>query len=141
MLLENLLLGGAVLSLGKIAMIIKNSNTCDSSYTSKTDCKNMNNGSDNLFKDEVKFQQRLNKQVVDTYKEQKANYYKDTYNYCNQLTLSELYQYIEYNYKLREYDYKIYGTCSRDNKELIVKHISQLSEKLERPFTNRNSRY
>lgn len=74
-------------------------------------------------------------------KKDKVDYYKITYNYCSKLNLDELHEYVEYNYDLNYWDYKIYSTCSRDDKDLIVKHIAELSDKLGILFNNRFRRY
>lgn len=76
-------------------------------------------------------------------KNNKINYRKETEQYCSKLTIDELNEYIDSNYILNETNNKhhIYSTCNKDNKNLIVKHIGDISERSERVFNNRFSRY
>ena len=73
--------------------------------------------------------------------EDKVDYAQETYDYLNKLTMDEIYEYVQYNDTLSYYDYKIYGTCNRDDKYYVLKHICDIAEREGRSFTNKYSRY
>ena len=74
-------------------------------------------------------------------KEDEVDYAQETYDYLNKLTMDEIYEYVQYNDTLSYYDYKIYGTCNRDDKYHVLKHICDIAEREGRSFTNKYSRY
>lgn len=73
--------------------------------------------------------------------ETKNDYVKETEDYLRKLSADEIKDYVKDNYILSDYDYKIYGTCNEDDKDLVIKHICEIAEKEERSFTNKYSRY
>lgn len=74
-------------------------------------------------------------------KEDEVDYVQETYDYLNKLTMDEIYEYVQYNDTLSYYDYKIYGSCNRDDKYHVLKHICDIAEREGRSFTNKYSRY
>jgi len=79
--------------------------------------------------------------TIEYSKEDELNYAEETYQYLRYMTTDEIEEYVNYNYVLSRYDYKIYGTCNKDNKDLVIRNICDLAEKEGRSFTNKYSRY
>lgn len=69
------------------------------------------------------------------------DYRRETENYCSQLSIDELHDYIDSNYVLSEINNKhhIYSTCNKYDKSLIVKHIGDIAVKENKSFNNRFS--
>lgn len=138
MMLTSLLVSGILVSGAKIISIL-----CDAAEENKPATKKSissttytsSNCKDNDYiqydkEDEIKYD-----------KEDEIDYSQETYDYLNKLTMDEIYEYVKYNDTLSYYDYKIYGTCNKDDKYLVLKHICDIAEKEGRSFTNKYSRY
>ena len=75
------------------------------------------------------------KEIIEEVKEE-INYRDKTYLYFSNLTLDEQVEYVNYNLDLR--DYKDILT---DNRYFNAKKVANISEKLNKEFTNINKRY
>lgn len=97
------------------------------------------NGGSNVNNDEMRYTNNDEIRYID--EEETVDYAQETYDYLNKLTMDEIYEYVQYNDTLSYYDYKIYGTCNRDDKYHVLKHICDIAEREGRSFTNKYSRY
>ena len=75
------------------------------------------------------------KEIIEEVKEE-INYRDKTYLYFSNLTLDEQVEYVNYNLDLR--DYKDILT---DNRYFNAKKVANISEKLNKEFTNINKKY
>lgn len=118
-MLTNLLISGIIVSGASIiSILLNNGKEDDSDYTEY-------NSNDSIIYN----------------KEDEVDYAQETYDYLNKLTMDEIYEYVQYNDTLSYYDYKIYGSCNRDDKYHVLKHICDIAEREGRSFTNKYSRY
>ena len=123
-MLTSLLISGIIVSSASIISIIANSDNSNSSKSNNDEIRYTSN-------DEIRY----------TSKEEEIDYAKETYDYLRYMSTEEIEEYVNYNDTLSRYDYKIYGTCNKDNKDLVIKHICDLAEREGRSFTNKYSRY
>lgn len=129
-MLTNLLISGIIVSGASIISILVNS--------SKD--VDENNGYSRSYDDSDYIEYKSNDSIIYD-KEDEVDYAQETYDYLSKLTMDEIYEYVQYNDTLSYYDYKIYGTCNRDDKYFVLKHICDIAEREGRSFTNKYSRY
>ena len=75
------------------------------------------------------------KEVKEVKEEIKSNYDK-TFLYFSNLTLDEQIEYVNYNLDLKDYKDTL-----TDNRYFNAKKVANISEKLNKDFTNKNKRY
>ena len=105
MMLTSLLISGIIVSGASIVSIIANSGKELDNNTGYSRSYDDSDYIEYNSKDSIKYD-----------KEDEIDYAQETYDYLNKLTMDEIYDYVQYNDTLSYYDYKIYGTCNRDDK-------------------------
>jgi hypothetical protein len=129
-MLTSLLISGIIVSGASIVSIIANNGK-------EVD---KNTGYSRSYDDSDYIRYNSNDSIIFS-KEDEIDYAQETYDYLRYMTTDEIEEYVNYNDVLSRYDYKIYGTCNKDNKDLVLKHICDIAEKEGRSFTNKYSRY
>ena len=76
------------------------------------------------------------KEIIEEVKEEEISNRDKTYLYFSNLTLNEQIEYVNYNLDLK--DYKDILT---DNRYINARKVANISEKLNKDFTNINKKY
>lgn len=142
-MLTSLLISTIIVSGASIISILANNGKDvdeNNGYSRSYDDSDYNNDYSRSYDDSDYIEYKSNDSIIYD-KEDEVDYAQETYDYLSKLTMDEIYEYVQYNDTLSYYDYKIYGTCNRDDKYYVLKHICDIAEREGRSFTNKYSRY